>query len=222
VEKVKRLLAMTTLSQEHILKTALALIDEKGLSALSMRQLGKQLNVDAKAIYYYFSNKESLMVALVQSVFEERLRLKDVAQSDADWRGQLRTIARGFYAIANDHPHLMQYLVQYGGTLPIVFDIIEAMALALQPTGLKPRAIYQVVDLLWGFVPAFVVASPFEATEYNDVEAYLATLPNHAYPATRTLLPQLAHDDLEGDFDFQIAIIIAGIEQIIAMQQHDK
>jgi AcrR family transcriptional regulator len=48
------------LSHERIVSTALALVDEKGLPALSMRRLATALGVDPMAIYYYLPNKAAL------------------------------------------------------------------------------------------------------------------------------------------------------------------
>ncbi|RBP97166.1 TetR family transcriptional regulator, partial [Bifidobacterium aemilianum] len=41
----------TALSRDYILRSALYLIDEQGLSALSLRALGRQMGVSQTAIY---------------------------------------------------------------------------------------------------------------------------------------------------------------------------
>lgn len=52
------------LSDQRILKEALALVDEAGLDALTTRALGHRLGVDATAVYRYFRNKDELINAL--------------------------------------------------------------------------------------------------------------------------------------------------------------
>ena len=44
------------LSRERIVDTALALVDAKGLAALSMRRLGAELGMDPMSVYYYVPN----------------------------------------------------------------------------------------------------------------------------------------------------------------------
>jgi TetR/AcrR family tetracycline transcriptional repressor len=52
------------LSDQRILKEALALVDEAGLDAPTTRALGHRLGVDATAVYRYFRNKDELINAL--------------------------------------------------------------------------------------------------------------------------------------------------------------
>ena len=47
---------------------ALALVDQEGLAALSMRRLATKLGVDPMAIYYYLPNKAALEYAIVEAV----------------------------------------------------------------------------------------------------------------------------------------------------------
>jgi TetR/AcrR family tetracycline transcriptional repressor len=53
------------LSRDEVLEGALRLLDDVGLDALTMRQLAKQLDVQAGAIYWHFANKQDLIDAMV-------------------------------------------------------------------------------------------------------------------------------------------------------------
>jgi len=59
------------LSHERIVHEALALVDNEGLEALSMRRLAATLGVDPMAIYYYLPNKAALKDAIVEAVNTE-------------------------------------------------------------------------------------------------------------------------------------------------------
>ncbi len=52
------------LSRERIIATAIELLDERGLSAFTMRALGERLGVEAMAIYHYFPSKQTLLEAV--------------------------------------------------------------------------------------------------------------------------------------------------------------
>ena len=60
-----------TLTRERIFAAALALVDEAGLAALSLRALGKRLGVSQTAFYRYVPDK----AALLEGVSEEMWRL---------------------------------------------------------------------------------------------------------------------------------------------------
>ena len=59
------------LSRERIVRTALELGEHDGLDALTMRGLGRELGVEAMALYYYFPSKEALLDAIVEKAVAE-------------------------------------------------------------------------------------------------------------------------------------------------------
>ena len=59
------------LSRERILETALALADEQGIDALSMRKLGQQLGYEAMSLYNHVANKDDLLDGMVDLVLAE-------------------------------------------------------------------------------------------------------------------------------------------------------
>ncbi len=59
------------LSREHIVATALELVDRESLGALSMRRLGAELGVDPMAIYYHVPNKAALLDAIIEAVMAQ-------------------------------------------------------------------------------------------------------------------------------------------------------
>ena len=48
-----------------MLRAALALADEHGIDALSMRELGRHLGVDAMSLYNHVANKDDLLDGIV-------------------------------------------------------------------------------------------------------------------------------------------------------------
>src|SRR5687767_5415599 len=74
------------LTRERVLQTALALADQGGLEALTMRKLGQALSVEAMALYYHFANKEQVLDGIVDLVFGEI----DLPASGVEWKGTMR------------------------------------------------------------------------------------------------------------------------------------
>jgi AcrR family transcriptional regulator len=69
-----------------VLQAAVALADEAGLEAFSMRGLAQELGVVPMALYKHVANKEELLDGMVDIVFGEI----DVPSSDLDWRSAMR------------------------------------------------------------------------------------------------------------------------------------
>ncbi|HEX2646573.1 MAG TPA: TetR/AcrR family transcriptional regulator C-terminal domain-containing protein, partial [Candidatus Dormibacteraeota bacterium] len=74
------------LNRERVLKAALALADEGGLEALTMRRLGQALDVEAMSLYNHVANKEDVLDGLVDIVFSEI----ETPCEDGDWRSAMR------------------------------------------------------------------------------------------------------------------------------------
>ena len=70
------------LTREEIVATALRLVDQEGLAALSMRRLGRELGVEAMAIYRHVPHKEALLDLTVERMQSE-VRLEEPAPDDA-------------------------------------------------------------------------------------------------------------------------------------------
>src|SRR5579863_6327042 len=75
------------LSRERVLTTALAMVDEGGLEALSIRKLAGELGVEAMSLYNHVKNKEDLVSGMLEIVAGE-IEFDDVG---GDWRSALRS-----------------------------------------------------------------------------------------------------------------------------------
>ena len=53
-----------SISKDNILNTALEIVREKGIDAVSNREIAKKLNCSIRPIYYQFKNSEELMMEL--------------------------------------------------------------------------------------------------------------------------------------------------------------
>ena len=59
------------LSEERVLRIAVALADRHGIEWLSMRKLADELGVSAMSAYYYVPNKARLVDGMIDIVFSE-------------------------------------------------------------------------------------------------------------------------------------------------------
>ena len=92
--------ARPPLTHDRVVAEALALADERGLTALSMRALAGRLGVEAMSLYHHVANKEALLDAMVYAVFGE-LHLPVVGGA---WRSVLRARSVSGRAVLLRHP----------------------------------------------------------------------------------------------------------------------
>jgi AcrR family transcriptional regulator len=89
------------LSRSLIRDQALAIIDEDGLDALTMRQLATRLGVQAASLYTHFANKDAVLDAIA-----DRLATRiDPAGFADSWQDGLRAWANSFYTALHWHPN---------------------------------------------------------------------------------------------------------------------
>src|ERR1700675_746363 len=74
------------LSRARVLQAAVALADEAGLGAFSMRGLAQELGVVPMALYKHVANKEELLDGMVDVVVGEI----DPPLTDTDWKSSVR------------------------------------------------------------------------------------------------------------------------------------
>jgi AcrR family transcriptional regulator len=69
-----------------VLRTAVALADERGLKELTMRNLAKELDIEAMSLYNHVANKGDLLDGMIELVFSEI----EPPAAGGDWKAELR------------------------------------------------------------------------------------------------------------------------------------
>lgn len=101
-----------TLSRDQIVTTAIRLLDEEGLAALSMRTLGSRLGAGAASLYRHVANKDELIELAVDEVYGE-LEVPEPGRA-RDWRPAVTACAESLRAMALRHPWVVEVLGQVG------------------------------------------------------------------------------------------------------------
>jgi AcrR family transcriptional regulator len=123
------------LTHERIVAGALALIDEEGLAALTMRRLAERLGVQAASLYNHTRSKEKLLDAVANSVME------GVDTSGFDrlpWREALDRWAWSYYDALVAHPNLVPHLAVAFGRLPAALERAAQVFAGLRRAGWTP------------------------------------------------------------------------------------
>ncbi|MEV5444102.1 TetR/AcrR family transcriptional regulator [Streptomyces sp. NPDC003090] len=115
------------LDRERIVAAAVALADEGGLEAVSVRKVAARLNAGPMRLYGYIATKQELFDLMVDEVQAEILP----AERPADWREALRVLAHRTRQAALRHEWLADLLGARPGLGPNGLAVTEATLAAL-------------------------------------------------------------------------------------------
>ena len=72
-------------SREKILAVCRELVADKGLPAVNMRTVAEHCHVALGSLYYYFPSKDDLLIATIESVWADILKLDDLVASQMNF-----------------------------------------------------------------------------------------------------------------------------------------
>ncbi len=143
-----------SLSRERICREALALVDEEGLEALSMRRLGARLGVEAMSLYRHVRDKRDLLDALHAAVLGD---LQPAGEPGGEgWRAILGGLSRALRSTLLLHPNVVALFATRPVTAPEAVGTLEIVWAALEQAGFSPgdarKAVVAVGVLTLGHV----------------------------------------------------------------------
>ena len=208
----------TPLNRERVVRAAVALADEAGLEALSMRKLGQRLGVEAMSLYNHVANKDDLLDGMIDVVFSEI----DLPASDAGWRTAMRQRAASVREALARHPWatgLMELRTTPG---PTSLRHHEAVLDCLREAGFSIENATHAYWLLDSYIYGFAIQEaslPFGTPEElaEMAEIVLPRVPAETYPRlNEAAAAALASgDDYTHEFEFGLDLILDGLERLL-------
>ncbi len=89
------------LTRDRIVDASLRIVEAEGLDALSMRRLGKELQVKDMALYYHFECKDEILSSLVGRMFDA---FAEVRPDGKTWREHMSEVMHAFRRVGNTYP----------------------------------------------------------------------------------------------------------------------
>jgi TetR/AcrR family tetracycline transcriptional repressor len=199
-----------TLSRERILHAALALVDEEGAEAVSMRKLAHRLGVDPMSLYNHVGGKD----ALLDGIAEVLLAAIPAPPAGAtSLRESMTALARAFRTAMLEHPRAAPLVLTRRLASLTALAPTEAVLGPLLAAGHPPeRAVHglrAVLAFLIGTLMREVSAAPtFSGTDADGRRRRLADLEASGLPAVVAAAPHLAVCDHEAEFEFGLRILL--------------
>jgi AcrR family transcriptional regulator len=124
-------------TSEEIIEIALRLVEQDGLEALTIRDIGTALGVGHMTVYTHFADKQALIDALVAHAAAD-VMTRTVPES-AGPRSQLCDIARRVRAVFSQHPHLAPAILHASGRIGVTHELSRSLLAELRRAGLDGR-----------------------------------------------------------------------------------
>ncbi len=208
------------LSKQRVVVEAIRLADREGVDGLSMRRLAGALDAGAMSLYHYVANKEELLDAMIDAVFEEI----ELPPEQTDWQSAMRQRSVSARQALARHPWANGLMESRTSPGPAHLRHREAVTACLRRAGfpvlMATHANWLLDSYLYGF--ALQEASlPFDtADQFADMaeDVYLPQLPADEFPylnESAAALVAAGYDPAE-EFIFGLDLVLAALEPLRA------
>ncbi len=196
------------LSAERIALCAIAMADEEGLEALSMRRLADRLGVEAMSLYHHVPSKAALLEAMADQLGRTLPLPPAVA-----WRESLLAAARSWRDLARQHPGVFPLLATRATAGEALLDRVSILIGRLQAGGFTPAASARAMSSFICSLNGFLLAAGVPALFRDLPEPALGDYP---FDKARALLGEVPVEawvlTSDAAFEFHVAMLLDGLQ----------
>jgi len=202
-------------SRQRLQDAALAIVDEKGSGALSMRVLAAALGTGPMTLYNHVAGREDLDVLVVDAVLS---RARWSRQPDADWRAEVREIALAGWRAVREHPRAIPLILTRRTRSTAALEMAEALLAALARSGCRGRrllvAFRAVMACIMGFAQGDLAGPLAAAASENAAEvlARVLSLPPDRFAHLIEIAAAARDSSAEEEFLGGLDLLLAGLE----------
>jgi AcrR family transcriptional regulator len=204
------------LSKDQIISKAIEIADKGGLSALSMRKLAGELNIQAMSLYYYFKTKDEL----ISQMADKLVTAIDFGEDDNathDWWAIMLIRATSAKALFLEHswlPFVLDSQIQSGiNRLQYLNNYIGTLRKAGFPIELSLRAISLIDSYIYGYCRQLTHVSDSGKPPEELAEDFSTSFDASRFPflnEATSLVMEHGFDE-NADFLFGLNVILNGI-----------
>ncbi|WP_425246334.1 TetR/AcrR family transcriptional regulator C-terminal domain-containing protein [Streptomyces sp. NEAU-NA10] len=216
--------ARAPLSRQRILDTAVALADEGGVEALSMRRIAQSLGVVPMALYKHVANKNELLDGMIDVLVGEI----DPPAADTDWKRAVRLRVLSARRMLLRHPWapaVIESRTKARATpTPAVMEYLDSMIGILRAGGFSVDLVHHAMHVMGSRLLGFSQELFEDAPDREpDPEAMPPEEMAARYPHITELAMAVTHDeasvvgsgcDDQFEFEFALDLILDGLERL--------
>lgn len=189
------------LSRKTIAVAALALVDARGASALTLRNLAAELGAGAMSLYRHVPSREAIVRDVVAMLLDE---IELTAPPGGGWAEGAKAVARSYRTMALRHPRAFELVANASNREPPVVDYARRLRIFYSELG----APVEVFEQHWSILDSF-------ETGFLLFETRALLLPEHEPEGldaeTAELAEHLAATVSEGAYEAGLDIIVGGL-----------
>jgi AcrR family transcriptional regulator len=196
--------------RQAILDAALALADERGLDAVSMRAVAERAGLTAMALYPHVGSKAALLDGMLGRLVST-MKLPDAAGQD--WRERLRGLAHAARMLVHDHPWAAALLFSRPAVTPEAARTVDSVYTALLDAGVPASEIPRLERMLTTVILGYAASEAGGRFGKVDPRDRRAMLRGEPLPGHRKLLPWLERGvDWDAEFAADLDDLLHFIE----------
>jgi len=208
------------LSLRRIARAALTLLDESGLSAVTMRAVAQRLDVEAMSLYRYVASRDRMLDAVIDEVVDELADDPAVELSPTvGWEDWLTGMAHGVRRYSRKHPRAFPLIATHPSSAPWLNPPlrsqrwVEALLAGLVGAGFDDRETLFAYRVFNTFLLGYLLLET-TALVSPGIEASGGASPATAadFPTLARLAAELAEDAWDREFDSGVQAMLARIE----------
>jgi AcrR family transcriptional regulator len=211
------------LTKQAVLAQAIALLDEEGDDALTMRRLADRLGVVPMALYRHVANKDEL----IDGVIDLAVSQVQLPSSRLGWRSGLRELGHSVRRTMLAHPGLVAPLVTRPslGTNGLVIGeyglaVMLDAGFSVEHADRGPKA---VLTYTIGFValevPRRRQGFSADGAEAPGLELSVELLDPDQFPHTISIRPRAAEFVSDAQFDYGLERVLDGLAAVQPVRQ---
>ncbi|MGR6318278.1 TetR/AcrR family transcriptional regulator C-terminal domain-containing protein [Micromonospora soli] len=209
------------LNRDRVLRAAVALADDGGIDAVSMRSLAQELGVVPMALYKHVANKDELLDGMVDVIVGEI----EPPVGGGDWKTAIRERVLSARRALLRHPWASRVIESRPHPTPVVLDHLNSVIGMFRAGGFSADLTHHVMHALgsriWGFTQEVFPAAP----PPPDPELQAAMMREMAarYPYIIEIATAAAHEsgsvvgggcDDQFEFEFALDLLLDGFERL--------
>jgi AcrR family transcriptional regulator len=198
-------------TRDQLQAAALAILDEEGPAALSMRSLATALGTGAMTLYNYVSDRDDLDALVVEAVMAE----VKLPRASADWQRDVRAIVEATWRAVRRHPHVIPLALTRRTLHEPTLVWAEALLGALKRGGFAGTGLLVAFRTVSGFVMGLAqaqLADPLSSADQRNADIERArSLPADRFPGLVEIAGAAAKLGADREFRAGLDIVMAGL-----------
>ena len=216
------------LTRERVLRRAVEIADQDGVTALTMRRLGDDLGVEAMSLYHHVRGKDGILDGAVEVVLDELhdavSRAAAAPAGEGGWRDAIRVRILTARTVMLRHRWAPQVMESRNVMTLSAARHVDGVVALMRAGGLSWDLVHHGLHALGSRIYGFTLELGEPEGGDDETQAMLAQIAPQI-PNLVAMFMEVAHDDPDStlgwcddqtEFEFGLDLVLDGLERLAA------